>query len=383
MDRLTSHRCAGTSYAVTTLLVQQSTPRYITGSCRFARRYRSPQGPSILLHMLVRPHKIALRRGDVCVPNGTQPAGAFTAPSDPLVQKQVETAANIVTDLMEDVNRELFVASAVADITRESPEVTERDAIRAAVERRIESLDEFFVASLRLFGQAAREQKNDDVADRLDAIEEEVLQQVAGRLPSELRVLDLVQQLPSSEERVNLLKRAVSGAAADVSLPQCQLSSLQTIANQVIDDMEDKEVVPDRQLLARLCLIREELSVVATDEDGSSGGASDFEEAKVTHQRLIPQGTAAFVKEMLGVSSKEKRQALLRKTLDEGFQDSTKVKRPRGTEALRPGRLLTCLGGMQRELAAQRNASNEPVLKRLEELRLATLQLLTLTAYDS
>lgn len=61
-----------------------------------------------------------------------------------------------------------------------------------------------------------------------------------------------------------------------------------------------------RQLLARLCLIREELSVVATDE-GSSGGASDFEEAKVTHQRLIPQGTAAFVKEMLGVSSKEKR----------------------------------------------------------------------------
>ena len=61
-----------------------------------------------------------------------------------------------------------------------------------------------------------------------------------------------------------------------------------------------------RQLLARLCLIREELSVVASDE-GSSTGTSDFEEAKMTHQRLIPQGTAAFVKEMLGVSSKEKR----------------------------------------------------------------------------
>ncbi len=46
----------------------------------------------------------------------------------------------------------------------DSPEVTERDAIRAAVERRIENLDEFFVASLRMFGQAAREQRNDDVA---------------------------------------------------------------------------------------------------------------------------------------------------------------------------------------------------------------------------
>ncbi len=79
----------------------------------------------------------------------------------------------------------------------------------------------------------------------------------------------------------------------------------------------------------------------------------------------------------------ECRQALLKKTLDEGFQDSTKVRRPRGTEAVRPGRLLTCLGGMQRELAAQGNANNGPVLKRLEELRLTTLQLLTATAYDS
>lgn len=46
----------------------------------------------------------------------------------------------------------------------EAPEVSERDAIRAAVERRIDSLDEFFVASLRLFGQAAREQSNHNVA---------------------------------------------------------------------------------------------------------------------------------------------------------------------------------------------------------------------------
>lgn len=46
----------------------------------------------------------------------------------------------------------------------EAPEVTERQAIRAAVERRIEDLDEFFVASLRLFGQGAREQSNYDVA---------------------------------------------------------------------------------------------------------------------------------------------------------------------------------------------------------------------------
>ncbi len=35
------------------------------------------------------------------------------------VQKQVDRAADIVTDLMEEVNKDLFVATAVADITRE------------------------------------------------------------------------------------------------------------------------------------------------------------------------------------------------------------------------------------------------------------------------
>ena len=46
-------------------------------------------------------------------------------------------------------------------------------------------------------------------------------------------------------------------------------------------------------------------------EQGSDTSGSDFAEAKVTYQRLIPQGTAAFVKEMLGVSSKDKRQVTL------------------------------------------------------------------------
>lgn len=36
------------------------------------------------------------------------------------VQKQVDRAADIVDELMEEINKELFVATAVADITRET-----------------------------------------------------------------------------------------------------------------------------------------------------------------------------------------------------------------------------------------------------------------------
>lgn len=46
-----------------------------------------------------------------------------------------------------------------------------------------------------------------------------------------------------SAARVERLKQAI--AQGD---PPCQLSILQSVANQVLDDMEDKEVVPNRSV---------------------------------------------------------------------------------------------------------------------------------------
>ena len=60
-----------------------------------------------------------------------------------------------------------------------------------------------------------------------------------------------------------------------------------------------------RQLLARLCLLREELGVAAADVDSAQG--AEYAETRSTHQRLLPQGAAAFIKELMAVSSAEKR----------------------------------------------------------------------------
>ena len=47
-----------------------------------------------------------------------------------------------------------------------------------------------------------------------------------------------------SEARVDRLKQAVvQGGDGETA---CQLTVLQSVANQVIDDMEDKEVVPNK-----------------------------------------------------------------------------------------------------------------------------------------
>ena len=76
-----------------------------------------------------------------------------------------------------------------------------------------------------------------------------------------------------------------------------------------------------------------------------------------------------------------RRRALLKQVIEEGFEDAAKKKRPRNVEVVRPGRLLTCVSGLQRELAKAGNPEQQEMVKRLEQIRLATLQELQDVAY--
>lgn len=82
-------------------------------------------------------------------------------------------------------------------------------------------------------------------------------------------------------------------------------SALLAVANQVIDDMEDKAAVVDLRLLARLCLVREEIPIAAAGLPAEK--QEEVSKQRSTYQRLLPQGTAAFIKELLAVISTEKR----------------------------------------------------------------------------
>lgn len=63
-----------------------------------------------------------------------------------------------------------------------------------------------------------------------------------------------------------------------------------------------------RQLLSRLCLVREELAVVAADIGGTNPAqAREYAEARAAYQKLVPMGTAAFLKELFPVGSVERR----------------------------------------------------------------------------
>lgn len=57
-----------------------------------------------------------------------------------------------------------------------------------------------------------------------------------------------------------------------------------------------------------MCLIREEIAAVAAEIGQAKEDVDrEYTETKSTYERLIPQGTAAFVKELLKVGRPDKR----------------------------------------------------------------------------
>ena len=61
-----------------------------------------------------------------------------------------------------------------------------------------------------------------------------------------------------------------------------------------------------RRLLARLCIVREEIDLAA-GELGLLEVDSDYHKLMTATWRLLPLGPAAFIKDLLAVSSPEKR----------------------------------------------------------------------------
>lgn len=87
------------------------------------------------------------------------------------------------------------------------------------------------------------------VAGRLSRIHQQVLSEVSQRLPPEMQVLDKMLSLLSRDERMTLLRKAMQGGDPRLDVPGCDIRRIQGAALQLINDMEEKEAIPDRCVL--------------------------------------------------------------------------------------------------------------------------------------
>lgn len=202
------------------------------------------------------------------------------------VLQQVEASARLVEQLMGDISRDIFVGAAASYVTESADaEGSPAAVVREAVGRRLDELDSSFLTTLDAYIQGAADKDAHDVAEVLLMVRDEVLRHLATRLPPEMQLLDAALGAADSKARMALLRTYArlsadelspdaqqqscvptsSGAASSSSSASsstslhCLASDLEAAASQLISDMELMLAVPDRRLLAKLVLLREEV----------------------------------------------------------------------------------------------------------------------------
>ncbi|GLC37631.1 hypothetical protein PLESTF_001640200 [Pleodorina starrii] len=333
--------------------------------------------------------------------SGPPPPSDSSSPKADPAQKRAEIAANVeraaamVGEIVNEVTRELFVSEAVAYLKDDRADQTELAAVRAAVARRLDFLDANFLTTLSGFAAAASRRGDAPLAALLGAVHDEVLRQVSARMPAAAQVLDLALRHADKDQRVAVLRTAAAATttttttttATQPAVPPADLDTLAATASKFIDEMEEQAEIPDRRLLARLVLLREEVRLLREEARFNAGleHGSDGLAAEEPVRTNVPQRCAAFLKELVAVGEPLRRVALLARAFESDWDGAAPRQKPQTSfhanqpDWVRPGRLLATLQSMVVQLQQQQEAEGGggggggsgtvAVIARLEEIR--------------
>ncbi|GFZ20067.1 hypothetical protein Acr_28g0007720 [Actinidia rufa] len=145
--------------------------------------------------------------------------------------EQVTSVLEEMVKLLEDMN-----------MNEASEEVAVQLAAQGVIGKRVDQMESGFMMALDYMIQLAEKDQDDKV-----------------------QVIGLLCRTPQKESRHELLRRVAagggvfqSGNGTKVHLPGANLNDIANQADDLLETMESRPVVPDRKLLARLVLIREE-----------------------------------------------------------------------------------------------------------------------------
>ena len=134
----------------------------------------------------------------------------------------------------------------------------------------------------------------------------------------------------------------------------------------LIQAVEEEKMIPDMNLLSKLCIIREELFQVYAYSESEAEGRP-LRNPFLSFQS-VPQRDAAIVKELINVSSKPKRVAIIKSKIVN--EDGSKGE-------IRPGQILDCIQALQQEMMIdEQGRTNTQVQDRLDDIRQETVHVL-------
>ena len=337
------------------------------------------------------------------------------------IKSGVDRAASLIDAMLEEIMRELFAESAAryispVDNDKASESLDEEEVVRKCVMRRLEFLDANFLGSVTgyidMFKKNLSARKTDEDFEQegmlslLELIRTQVLYQVALRLPPSARVLNRVLRDEDKDSRLSVLRETMSGGQGD--LPGSDSESLVAAASQFIEDMEDAEVIIDRRLLARLCLVREEVRWIADERAFTSGESSSPNKAtsgpltddpiavsdpstsgegdvpRPVMRTNVPQRSAAFINQLVSVTDPSMRVALMSRAFCEDWDGAAPRQKPQTAaqkgqpDFVRPGRFMSALHLMmirmdQEGIEEEKRGS---IMRRLADIQMEAINVL-------
>ena len=269
--------------------------------------------------------------------------------------------------------------------------------------------------------------KAQEIVRRLRLLREATLSRASASLPAELRALDAAARAGSAEERRAVVREALVGAAGRESnaspssssssspqpLERVSPAAFYSASCQVIDDMEERQIVPDAALLARVVLCRDDALALqrrgngnenegceAESGEGRSGTLqsafanspeedADLREAVTAHGTMLHKAGAEFAGMLISqCKTGEERRELVKRVMRRGdvlaWQCGTNdesaiptLKKARA--APRPGRLFAALYATRDALAVKGDSERA---KALERARRDAVEVLEEIAYS-
>ncbi|KAI3906202.1 hypothetical protein MKW92_001612 [Papaver armeniacum] len=166
--------------------------------------------------------------------------------------EQVTSVLEEMIKLLEDMN-----------MNEASEEVAVEIAAQGVIGKRVDQMESGFMMALDYMIQLAEKDDDDQRKSLLEVIKQTVLSHLTKSAPT---LIGLLCRTPKKESRHELLRRVAAGGGVfqtgndgtKVQLPGANLNDIANQADDLLETMESRPVVPDRKLLARLVLIREE-----------------------------------------------------------------------------------------------------------------------------
>lgn len=168
--------------------------------------------------------------------------------------EQVTSVLQEMITLLENMNMDEASAEVAVELTAQG-----------VIGKRVDEMEPGFMMALDYMIQQAENDQDDKRKALLEVVKETVLSHLTKKCPPHVQVIGLLCRTPQKDSRHELMRRVAAGGGIfkgenglKVHLPCANLNDIANQADDLLETMETRPVVPDRKLLARLVLIREE-----------------------------------------------------------------------------------------------------------------------------